>query len=164
MTAQPVQRERPRGVRRAFLRAPIWLYRHGLGWLLGERFLLLTHVGRKTGAPRETVLEVVHHDPASDTYFILSGWGEGSDWLLNLQKTPDVSVDIGRRHCDARAERVAVAEAAAVLGRYMRRYPRAFRQLGRFMTGEKLPPGDEGCRRLAEKLPMVALRPVPPVH
>ncbi|HEX2570481.1 MAG TPA: nitroreductase family deazaflavin-dependent oxidoreductase [Polyangia bacterium] len=164
MATQPAQRERPHGVRRAFLRAPIWLYRHGLGWILGERFLLLTHIGRKTGRPRQAVLEVVHHDAASDTYFILSGWGHRSDWLLNVEKTPEVSIDIGRRHLDARAERIAPAEAAGVLGRYMRRYPRAFRQLGRFMLGEALPPGDEGCRRLAEKLPMVALRPVAPVH
>ena len=166
MTAQPTPRERPHGIRRAFLRAPIWLYRHGLGWLLGQRFLLLTHIGRKTGQPRETVLEVVHHDPASDTYFIASGWGERSDWLLNIQKTPDVTLDTGRRHLAARAERVPIADATELFGRYMRRHPTAFRQLGRFMIGEKLPPGpgDEGCHRLAEKVPLVALHPATPVH
>ena len=32
-------------LRRALFRAPIWLYRLGLGGLLGGRFLLLTHTG-----------------------------------------------------------------------------------------------------------------------
>ena len=34
------------------LRLPIWLYRLHLSWLLGERFLLLTHTGRNSGLPR----------------------------------------------------------------------------------------------------------------
>ena len=31
-----------------FLRAPVYLYRWRLGWLLGKRFVLLTHIGRRT--------------------------------------------------------------------------------------------------------------------
>jgi hypothetical protein len=49
----------PTGWVRALLRLPILLYRLHLGWLLGHRFLLLTHVGRKSGLQRRTVLEVV---------------------------------------------------------------------------------------------------------
>ncbi len=44
---------------------PILLYRARLGWLLGHRFLLLTHRGWKTGKIRRTVLEVVHYDPTT---------------------------------------------------------------------------------------------------
>jgi hypothetical protein len=57
----------PSGLRRALLRAPIWLYRAGLGGLLGRRVLLLTHIGRSTGRARQVVLEVAardaHHRP-----------------------------------------------------------------------------------------------------
>ena len=48
-----------RGLSRALVRAPILAYRCGLGVLLGDRFVLLTHVGRTTGRPRHVVLEVV---------------------------------------------------------------------------------------------------------
>ena len=40
-------------------RAPVYLYRWHLGWMLGHRLLLLTHIGRRTGLRRQTVLEVV---------------------------------------------------------------------------------------------------------
>ncbi|MFL7870015.1 MAG: nitroreductase family deazaflavin-dependent oxidoreductase, partial [Anaerolineales bacterium] len=62
------------------LRLPIWLYRLRLGWLLGDRFLMLTHTGRKSGLPRHVVIEVVQHDKETDTYYVVSGWGEKSDW------------------------------------------------------------------------------------
>jgi hypothetical protein len=34
---------------RLLFRTPTMLYRIRMGWLLGDRFLLLTHTGRKTG-------------------------------------------------------------------------------------------------------------------
>lgn len=49
----------------------IWLHLEGrrykmtVRWLLGDRFQMLTYVGRKTGRLREVVLEMVHHDRAS---------------------------------------------------------------------------------------------------
>lgn len=39
MSVQPSPRRPPRGFQRLLWRAPIWLYRLGLGWLLGHRFL-----------------------------------------------------------------------------------------------------------------------------
>ncbi len=39
------------------MRAPIGPYRIGLGGLLGRRFLLLEHVGRRSGLPRHTVID-----------------------------------------------------------------------------------------------------------
>jgi len=47
-----------RGPLRMLLRLPIWLYRLQLGWLQGERGLMLTHIGRSSGRVRQTVLEV----------------------------------------------------------------------------------------------------------
>ena len=44
---------------RWLVRAPINLYRVGLGFLFGTRLLMLEHVGRRTGARRYVVLEVV---------------------------------------------------------------------------------------------------------
>ncbi|MEJ2758855.1 MAG: hypothetical protein P8046_10285, partial [Anaerolineales bacterium] len=43
----------PSGLWRAVFRFPIFLYRLNLGWLFGERALLLEHRGRKTGIIRK---------------------------------------------------------------------------------------------------------------
>jgi hypothetical protein len=54
---------------RTLMRAPIWIYRARLGFLFGSRMLMLEHIGRKTGLPRQVVLEVIDH-PTPDTYVV----------------------------------------------------------------------------------------------
>lgn len=44
---------------------PQHLYRHRWGWVLGHRFLQLTHTGRSSGRTYQTILEVVQYDPES---------------------------------------------------------------------------------------------------
>ena len=44
---------------RRLARSPLWFYRHGLGWLLGPRLLMLEHLGRSSGQVREVCLVVV---------------------------------------------------------------------------------------------------------
>ena len=65
----------PTGVGRFFLRLPIWLYKIGLGGLLGNRFLMLHHIGRKTGLVRQAVLEVVRFEKETDTFIVAVGFG-----------------------------------------------------------------------------------------
>ena len=65
----------PSGVSRALFRAPIYLYRLGLGWLFGKRILLLNHIGRVSGTQRQVILEVVEHDPTNGSFVVASGWG-----------------------------------------------------------------------------------------
>jgi deazaflavin-dependent oxidoreductase (nitroreductase family) len=149
----------PHGLLRWGLRLPIWLYRLHLGWLLGERFLMLAHVGRKSGRWRHTVIEVVQHDRITDTYFITSGWGEKSDWYQNLQKTPQATIQVGRRELAVTAARVPVADATRVLLAYALQHPVAFRELSRVMIGRPLTGMPKDCQMLAEAVPVVALRP-----
>jgi deazaflavin-dependent oxidoreductase (nitroreductase family) len=104
--------------------------------LLGERFLLLTHIGRKSGRPRETVLEVVHHDTGNDTYFVASGWGERSNWLRNVRKTPMVGVNIGKRHFVAMTKRLSIAEAQSTLLAGARHHPWVFPILAKLMSDD----------------------------
>lgn len=82
----------PKGLLRLLMRAPILLYEAGLGFVLGSRFLKLTHVGRKSGRPKRVVVGVIKGLPDQSTYYIGSGWGEKVNWLLNIQKTPVVRV------------------------------------------------------------------------
>jgi len=154
-----VKRPSPTGFLRLLLRLPIWLYRMRLGWLLGSRFLLLTHRGRNSGYARQTVLEVVQHDVASGAYFIASGWGENADWLRNIQQTPEVMVQVGRRAFPATAERLSLDAAQQVLCANLRRHPVAFRLLAKMMVGRSLRNTEEDCRNIAHSVPVVALRP-----
>jgi deazaflavin-dependent oxidoreductase (nitroreductase family) len=78
----------PSGALRLAFRLPIYLYRLNLGWLLGHRFLQLVHRGRRSGLLRETVLEVLHYDPATGESVVLSAWGEKADWYRNVEATP----------------------------------------------------------------------------
>jgi deazaflavin-dependent oxidoreductase (nitroreductase family) len=141
------------------LRLPIWLYRARLGWLLGDRFLILTHTGRKSGLPRQVVIEVVQHDKQTDTYYVVSGWGEKSDWYQNIRKTPSVTIHTGGRTFQSKAEFIPVEKAIDILKAYARDHPIAFNELSGLFLGERMKPGSDAPERLARKMPMVAFHP-----
>ncbi len=114
---------------RALVRAPIWLYRAHLGFLMGHRMLLLEHTGRKTGARRYAVLEVVERS-APDEYVIVSGFGARSQWYQNLLANPNVHVSVGsRRRVPAVATPMSRDAAKATLARYAERYPRTWARI-----------------------------------
>lgn len=152
--------KQPRGVLRFFLRMPILLYRAHLGWLLGSRFLMLIHLGRKSGLPRQVVLEVVHHDSQTGAYFVAAGWRGKADWFLNIQLNPIVQVAAGRRTFKAMAQAMPLSEAANTFYVYARRHPQAFREISRLMTGKGLLSTEEDCLDLAQSVPLVMLKPV----
>ena len=153
----------PRGMLRLGLRLPIWLYRAHLGWLLGNRFLMLTHTGRKSGLERHTVIEVVQHNKDTDTYYVVSGWGEKSDWYQNIRKTPSVTIQTGGRKFKSIAEFIPVEKAIGIVQSYAREHSMAFNELSGLFLGERMEPGSDAPQRLAEKMPMVAFHPEPQV-
>jgi deazaflavin-dependent oxidoreductase (nitroreductase family) len=149
----------PTGLLRWLLRLPIWLYRIRMGWLLGDRFLMLTHIGRASGQPRQSVLEVIGHDAATKTYIIASGWGERADWLRNIQKNPRVLVNVGRARFEALAERMDQDAATGAARDYALHHPAAFRALASRMSGQALTGTDADYRALARAVPFVTLTP-----
>lgn len=150
----------PRGLARLAFRFPILLYHAQLGWLLGNRFLLLEHIGRKSGKKREVVIEVVRHDKSSGTFIAASGWGENSDWFRNVMKTPQVCIQSGGHRLRARAVRLSPREAELELRDYARRHPKAFRSLARFMLGDDTASSEaENIPLLVETIPLVAFIP-----
>jgi deazaflavin-dependent oxidoreductase (nitroreductase family) len=153
--------DRPPGaVLRLGLGLPTWLFRLHLGRLLGERFLLLEHTGRKTGKTRRNVLEVVSHDDASDTFYVVSGWGSSADWYRNIHRRPIVSVRVGGRRFSARAQDVPISRAVDIMDAYTGRHPLAFKELTHFFLGEELEPGRDASRHVVEKMPMIAFQPL----
>jgi len=138
------------------LRLPIILYRLRLGWLLGDRLLMLTHTGRKSGLPHQTVIEVVKHDKETNTYYVVSGWGEKADWYRNIQKTPYVTIHVRGRKFQTTAEFISVEKAIEVVNTYAHVHPIAFNELSVVFFGERMKSVSDAPRRIAEKMPMVA--------
>ncbi len=157
MAEKVKQLSRPRGLGRLAFRLPIWLYKIHLGWLLGSRFMLLEHTGRKSGLPRKTVIEVVRFDKQKRIFYAASGWGEKSDWYQNVMKNPHVSIQSGRVNQPAVAERLPAEEAGEELVQYARQHPMAWRELASFM-GYELDGSEAEIRTVAQSLPIIAFR------
>lgn len=112
--------------------------------------LLLEHVGRKTGARRYAVLEVVDH-PAADEYVIVSGFGETAQWYRNVVANPQVRVSVGvRRDVPATATPLTPEAVEETVERYARRHPRTWRTLNEAMA--------EALKTPDLELPMVRLK------
>ena len=148
----------PRGLARLGWRAPIWFYRLGLGGLLGERFVLINHIGRKSGKPRQAVVEVVQHNKDSGAYVVASGFGEKADWYRNLIAHPEITIQVGRKRMPARAERLPLPQATEVMLDYNHRHPTALRTLSGIL-GYRTDGSEADVRFFASIIPIVALTP-----
>lgn len=148
----------PRGFKRLLWRAPIWFYRLGLGGLLGGKFLLLNHTGRKSGQPRQAVLEIDDYDSVTNTYLVASGFGRKADWYRNILKTPEVSIQVGRKRMKAVAEPLSADASGEAMVQYARKNPKAARNLTKLL-GHELSGTEEEYRMIAQAhIPFVKLR------
>ncbi len=152
--------KRPRGVLRLALRAPLLLYRARLGWLLGERFLLLVHRGRNTGLTRKTILEVAHRDARTAEVVVVAAWGESAAWYRNLQAAPAIEVRVGHERWPAPNHRfLDDHELSMVLEGYQRAHPLATRAIARAL-GWQLRGSAAERERSLKPARAVAFRPV----
>jgi deazaflavin-dependent oxidoreductase (nitroreductase family) len=114
---------------RRLMRAPVWIYKARAGALFGSRFLMLEHIGRKSGATRHAVLEVVDH-PARDVYLVASGFGRKAQWFRNIEADPRVRVYVGSHGPRPATARVLDQhEADRALAAYRGRHPRAWERM-----------------------------------
>jgi deazaflavin-dependent oxidoreductase (nitroreductase family) len=148
----------PTGLKRLFYRLPIGLYRLGLGRMLGSRFLLLHHTGRKSGLPREAVLEVIRYDAADETPLVASGFGGSSDWLRNIRKTPEVAIEYRGRRGPRIARELGTEEAEREVVDYGRRSPRAAAAVAR-LVGLRIDGSVEDLRAFARTIRIIAFEP-----
>jgi deazaflavin-dependent oxidoreductase (nitroreductase family) len=146
----------PKGISRFLYRLPICMYRIGLGRLMGSRFLLLEHVGRRSGKLRQNVLEVVRWDKAAGTVYVVSAWGDKSDWLRNLRAHPAVTINVAGTRYSANAIPLARDESERELLDYAQRYPRAAKELSRLL-GYRLDGTPEDFAALADQMTIVEL-------
>lgn len=125
---------------------------------MGQRFILVNHIGRKSGKKRQAVLEVIKADPEERTYYVVSAYGERSQWFRNLMHTPQVEVQVGGRRFGAYAERVPAEEGAELLAAYADEHPTAAREISR-MVGYEGEGTVENFRALGKSLPVVKFSP-----
>lgn len=154
---------RPRPARWAepLFDAPAWLYRHRLGWLLGRRFLAVTHVGRRSGKPYETVLEVVQHDRRTGESIVVSAYGATADWYRNLQESPAGLIRTGRQEFVPEQRFLTPDEARAVAVTFREAHPIEARVVNRVMAAIGAVPKNTYSDPvdLVASFPMVGFRP-----
>ena len=103
-----------------------FVYRASGGWiggrLPGQRFLLLTTKGRRTGCARTMPLLYV----PDGARFVVVGSNGGDDrppaWWLNLQAEPAAEVQVDRAHHRVRARQAHGPELAALWTRLEQSY------------------------------------------
>jgi deazaflavin-dependent oxidoreductase (nitroreductase family) len=85
-----------------------------LGALADEDFCYLTTTGRVTGRPH--TIEI-WFSIDGQTLYMLSGGRDRSDWVKNLQRTPEVTVRIGGERFEGHARVVDETEEEDELAR-----------------------------------------------
>lgn len=153
------RRPRPNALTRCLNRAPVAVYRAGLGRLFGRALLMITHRGRRSGRTYRTVVQVVRYDPVTQESVVMAGWGAGSDWYQNLRAAPALAIETGGVRYRPVQRFLSPDEVAAELLPFSRRYRGVLSMLGRRLGVPQ--DGSDGARRaLAAVLPMVGFRPV----
>jgi deazaflavin-dependent oxidoreductase (nitroreductase family) len=152
-------RERPPAALKLAFKIPTLIYRVGLGRLLGRRFLLLVHRGRKSGLERRAVLEVIKYEADPPAAAVLSGWGERSQWFRNLQAAPPIAVSIGgERWLSPQREILEPDRVVKAVEEYRHNHPLLMSSLDRFF-GWPRNASDEERARLARDLKVIVFRP-----
>ena len=139
---------------RWLMRAPIPLYRASLGWMFGNRLVMIEHRGRTSGARRYVVVEVIGLE--RNVVRVASGFGRTSQWYRNLAANGVAYISVGRyRRVRAQPRLLDDAASAARLAEYASAHPEAWRHLHSAMEElqggepeipvvEFVPPADSG--------------------
>ena len=146
---------------RNLFRAPVYLYRWRCGWLLGHRFLLLIHTGRRTRLQRYTVLEIMQWRTQPPEMVVMSGFGPNADWLRNIEATPDPQIVVGFQHFTATHRFLETEEAMQVIAAYEQRNrllaPVVRHVLSRLL-GWRYDGSEHARRQAVAQLPLIAFR------
>ena len=137
---------------------PVFLYRLHLGWLLGKRFMQLTHVGRRSGKARRTILAVLRFDDSTKEVYAVSAW-KGSDWYYNIQAAPALQVEIGSVRYAPAQRTLSPEEITAAFMEYRQKHPIFSRMICR-IPGWKWDSTYDEFLELARTLRGVAFKPL----
>ncbi len=144
----------PRGLKALPWRMPIWIYRLGLGGLVGKKFLLLNHTGRKSGKQRQAVLELIQINSETGEYYVVSGFGTHSQWYQNITHNPAAVIQVGNKKMTAIAKQLNSEEASQVILDYTQKYPKNLKNLGA-MLGYDIEHTPEGYLAFGREIPVI---------
>lgn len=149
-------RNYPRWLLRLLTLPPQFLYRIGLGPILGRKILLLTTRGRKSGLPRTTPLQ---YEQLGDSFFVGSMRGAKADWYQNLVADSEVSIRVGRQKIRGRAIPIEDQDRVYEFVRF--RLEKSPRMIGAILQldGLSSDPGVDELREYARSLTMVEIQP-----
>ena len=136
---------------------PVFLYRLRLGWIMGKRFMQITHLGRRSGKVRRTILAVLRFDDKTREIYAVSAW-KGSDWYYNIQATPALQVETGFVRYVPVQRNLSPEEITATFIEYRKEHPIFSRMVCR-IPGWKWDSSYEEFLELARTLRGVAFRP-----
>ena len=130
MTISPLNTSkvrRPSWLRRLFAKWALLAYRLGLGPLIAGKVLVLTTRGTKTGRLRKAALLYVQEERV---IFCFSRRGASSQWLKNLEASPNVWLRIERVVWQAQGQLVQDStECERVLAKFQSKYRASARLL-----------------------------------
>ena len=152
------EKRKAHGIGRWFSKWPVWVYRLHFGWLLGHRFLLVTHCGRRSGLLRQTGVMVLHYDSCSHRACVVAG-SQRADWYRNVQASPAVEIAIGRERYRPEQQLLAPHEIAMLIKWSRRHHPLTARVQSWFF-GWPWQASDMEILDLARSLGGVAFQPV----
>lgn len=133
------------------------LWRLRLGWIAGHALLVVTHVGRRTGKQRRTVLYVQHYDRQTREVTVISVWGD-SQWLRNIRSRPAVRIEIGLQRYAPEQRFLTTDEIFELEKRFRRRHRIIAWGQARLM-GWPWPATDDELRELSSGMRAVVFRP-----
>jgi deazaflavin-dependent oxidoreductase (nitroreductase family) len=137
---------------------PLPLYHRAWGWLLDHTFLLITHQGRKTGKPHETVAMALSYDPRTREAIVCSAWGPDSDWIRNIRVHPALRIQIGRELYVPEQRFLSEDDSVAVAVEFLRRHPGRSRLLAAILGWGDLS-SEAAVRDFVGTRPFVSFRP-----
>jgi len=152
--------KRPNRLLKFFFKVPVWLHKLGLGgWerLVGAQWMLITTTGRKTGKRRDSMVDIMEYDKASDTYYIEAAYGARADWYRNIQNNPVFEAQVGRRKFKARASALSSEGASEMLVQFYRSKP-AYTRSVMAMAGMKFK-DENDLRDIAKNLMLLKVKP-----
>ncbi len=140
-----------------FFKLPLFCYRIGLGWIFGKRFMVLTHIGRKSGKAYQTVLAVVGFDPRTREIKAVSPWSS-SNWFRNIQVSPAVEIRTAGVRYTPQQRWLSAEEIASLFIEFRSQYPIFSRMVAR-IPGWKIDSTYDEFLLLARTLRCVAFLP-----
>ena len=129
-------------------RVPVYLYKWGLGWMFGKRFVSFEHIGRKSGKHYQSVVEVVEIEKETGNVIVVAGYGNQAQWYKNLKQMSTTSIQLGSKKLTAKVEMISPEDGADIMLRYTNRYGKLTGMLFSMM-GYDWDGTEQGTRKIA---------------